>query len=241
MAGLTDRAVDDIKQMIVAGRLRPGDRLPREQDLAEQLGLSRATLREAVSALSVMKVIDVRHGDGMFVTSLAPEVLLEPLSFVVALHRDDSILHFMQLRSFVEPECAALAALKIGDEDLDRLREIVDEADRLVAATPVDHELMMANDLAFHSLVNAASANPVASAILAATSEVTVGPRVQRSMTEKGAEMFTSADHRAIYEAIVARDPRRAQLCAAAHIERTEDWFRRLGRAGSAGPTLPAD
>ena len=240
MAGLTDRAVDDIKQMIVDGLLRPGDRLPREQDLAEQLGLSRATLREAVSALSVMKVIDVRHGDGMFITSLSPEVLLEPLKFVVALHRDDSILHFLQLRSFVEPECTALAARKIGAEDLARLRSILDEADHLVGTTPVDHEQLMANDLAFHAIVNAASQNPVASAILAATSEVTVGPRVQRSMTEKGAEVFTLADHRAIYEAIVDRDPRRAQLCAAAHIERTEDWFRRHPVQSSAGPELAA-
>ena len=240
MAGLTDRAVDDIKQMIVDGLLRPGDRLPREQDLAEQLGLSRATLREAVSALSVMKVIDVRHGDGMFITSLAPEVLLQPLNFVVALHRDDSILHFLQLRSFVEPECTALAARKIGAEDLLRLRSLLDEAERLVATTPVDHEQLMGNDLAFHALVNAASQNPVASAILAATSEVTVGPRVQRSMTEKGAEVFTTADHRAIYEAIVDRDPRRARLCAATHVERTEDWFRRHTRQDEIPPALAA-
>ena len=240
MAGLTDRAVDDIKQMIVDGRLRPGERLPREQDLAEQLGLSRATLREAVSALSVMKVIDVRHGDGMFITSLSPEVLLEPLNFVVALHRDDSILHFLQLRSFVEPECTAQVARKIGAEDLARLRALLDEADRLVRGTPVDHERLMTNDLAFHALVNAASQNPVASAILAATSEVTVGPRVQRSMTEKGAERFTLADHRAIYEAIADGDPRRAHLCAAAHIERTEDWFRRHARSEAAATAAVA-
>jgi len=235
MASLTDRAVADIKKMIVAGELRPGDRLPREQDLAEQLGLSRATLREAVSALSVMKVIDVRHGDGMFITSLSPEVLLEPLNFVVDLHRDDSILHFLQLRSFVEPECTALAARHIGPADLARLTGLADEADRLVASDKVDHELLMANDLAFHALVNAAAQNPVASAILAATSEVTVGARVRRSMTEQGAELYTTADHRAIYEAIADGDPRRALLRAASHIERTEDWFRRHPSESAAG------
>lgn len=236
MASLTDRAVADIKKMIVAGELRPGDRLPREQDLAEQLGLSRATLREAVSALSVMKVIDVRHGDGMFITSLSPEVLLEPLNFVVDLHRDDSILHFLQLRSFVEPECTALAARRIEPDDLARLKDLVDEADRLVGSEKVDHELLMANDLAFHALVNAAAQNPVASAILAATSEVTVGARVRRSMTERGAELYTTADHRAIYEAIADGDPRRALLRAASHIERTEDWFRRHPSESAAAP-----
>jgi len=95
MTSLTDDAIDQIKRMIVAGRLRPGDRLPREQDLAELLGLSRGTLREAVRALTAMKVVDVRRGDGAYVTSLAPELMLEALNLVVDLHRGDTVLHFL--------------------------------------------------------------------------------------------------------------------------------------------------
>jgi GntR family transcriptional regulator, transcriptional repressor for pyruvate dehydrogenase complex len=116
------------------------------------------------------------------------------------------------------------------------LKELVDEADRLVASPTVDHELLMANDLAFHALVNAAAQNPVASAILAATSEVTVAARVRRSMTQRGAELYTTADHRAIYEAIADGDPRRALLRAASHIERTEDWFRRHPGESASAP-----
>jgi len=67
--------------------LRPGEKLPREADLAAELGLSRNSLREAVKALTLINVLDVRQGDGTYATSLAPSLLLETLSFVVDFHR----------------------------------------------------------------------------------------------------------------------------------------------------------
>ena len=76
---LTDEAIERIKEMIVSGELRPGDRLPKEADLATRLGLSRNSLREAVRALSLVRVLDVRQGDGTYVTSLRPELLLDAL------------------------------------------------------------------------------------------------------------------------------------------------------------------
>src|SRR5262245_33032024 len=85
---VTDQAIESIKQMIVSGELGPGDRLPREAELAERLGLSRNSLREAVTALSLVRVLEVRQGDGTYVTSLDPELLLETMAFVVDLHSD---------------------------------------------------------------------------------------------------------------------------------------------------------
>src|SRR5262249_8923767 len=84
-AGLavTDEAIEKIKAMITSGVLRAGDRLPREADLAAELGLSRSSLREAVRALSLVNILDVRRGDGTYVTSLEPQLLLEALSFIV--------------------------------------------------------------------------------------------------------------------------------------------------------------
>ena len=72
---VTDEAIDKIKEMIVSGELGPGDRLPKESDLADRLGLSRNSLREAVKALSLIHVLDVRQGDGTYVTSLDPRLL----------------------------------------------------------------------------------------------------------------------------------------------------------------------
>jgi DNA-binding FadR family transcriptional regulator len=87
---ITDEAIERIKEMIVSGQLRPGDRLPKEADLANRLGLSRNSLREAVRALSLVRVLDVRQGDGTYVTSLRPELLLDAVSFLADFHRDDS-------------------------------------------------------------------------------------------------------------------------------------------------------
>src|SRR5262245_48960983 len=73
---VTDEAIEKIKGMIVSGALRPGDRLPKESELAADLGLSRNSLREAVRALSLIRILDVRQGDGTYVTSLDPQLLL---------------------------------------------------------------------------------------------------------------------------------------------------------------------
>src|SRR6202041_1147212 len=99
----TDEAIEKIKTMIVSGSLGPGDRLPKEDELAAALGLSRNSLREAVRALALVHILEVRQGDGTYVTSLQPEVLLDAVSFVIDFHRDDSVLHFLEVRRIVEP------------------------------------------------------------------------------------------------------------------------------------------
>src|SRR3954447_7524676 len=106
---LTDEAILRIKEMIVGGQLRPGDKLPREADLAETLGLSRNSLREAVRALALINVLDVRQGDGTYVTSLEPRLLLDTMSFVLDLHRDDTVIQFFEVRRILEPAATALA------------------------------------------------------------------------------------------------------------------------------------
>ena len=100
---VTDEAIEKIKAMITSGALRAGDRLPREADLAADLGLSRSSLREAVRALSLVNILDVRRGDGTYVTSLEPRLLLEALSFIVDFHRDDTLLEFLRVRRILEP------------------------------------------------------------------------------------------------------------------------------------------
>lgn len=231
MRSLTDQAVEQIKAMIVRGDLGPGDRLPREQDLADQLGISRGSLREAVRALTVLKVIDVRRGDGTYVTSLAPELLLAAVDFVVDLQRDESVLDFLEVRRYLEPECTSLAAARLDDAGVAQVEQLVLEAEKLAQADPVDHELMMANDQAFHAVVNAGGGNPVAAAIVAASSGVTTRIRINRSMAADGAVFHTVNDHRLIYEAIAAHDHQRARLHAATHIARTEEWVRAHLRA----------
>src|ERR1700740_2177015 len=75
--GVTSEAIERIRELIVSGEWGPGTRLPRENDLAQQLGISRNSLREAVRALSLTRVLEVRQGDGTYVSSLEPGELLE--------------------------------------------------------------------------------------------------------------------------------------------------------------------
>src|SRR5262245_53438839 len=119
--------------MILSGELRPGDRLPPEKELGEALGLSRSSLREAVKALEVIRVLDVRRGDGTYVTSLSPGLLLDAMSFVVDIHQDDSVLELFEVRRILEPAAAALAAPRITEADIAHLRDLLDQVD---AQTP---------------------------------------------------------------------------------------------------------
>src|SRR5580704_5393896 len=104
---VSEEAIERIKGMIMSGELQPGDRLPKEDELAGSLGISRSSLREAVRALTLARILDVRQGDGTYVTSLRPELLLEAVSFITDFHRDDSVLHFLAVRRLLEPIATA--------------------------------------------------------------------------------------------------------------------------------------
>ena len=99
---VTQRAIDEIKAMIIRGELAAGERLPKEADLAARLGISRNSLREAVRALSLIHVLDVRQGDGTYVTTLQPSLLLDAMAFVVDFHRDDTVLQFFEVRRILD-------------------------------------------------------------------------------------------------------------------------------------------
>ena len=114
---VTDEAIEKIKGMIVSGALRPGDRLPKESELAAELGLSRNSLREAVRALSLIRILDVRQGDGTYVTSLDPQLLLEALSFVVALEVDDEAHRLQQELRIQAGHIRAVALPYVQDAD----------------------------------------------------------------------------------------------------------------------------
>src|SRR3954447_22576282 len=105
---VTDEAIDKIKGMIISGELAPGDRLPKEAELAQRLGLSRSSLREAVKALCLIRALDVRRGEGPYAASPEPSLLRDAMTFVVDFHRDDPVLDFLAVRRILEPAATAL-------------------------------------------------------------------------------------------------------------------------------------
>lgn len=218
---LTDEAIDKIKQMIISGRVRPGEKLPREADLAAELGLSRNSLREAVKALSVINVLDVRQGDGTYATSLAPSLLLEALSFIVDFHRDDTVLEFLEVRRILEPAATALAATRMSREGRIELGKVLESVD---TDTPVEE--LVAADLEFHRQIALGASNSVLASLVDSMSAPTTRARVWRGMTEPRALERTLAEHRAIYRAIIGRDADLARSWATIHIAGIESWLR---------------
>jgi GntR family transcriptional regulator, transcriptional repressor for pyruvate dehydrogenase complex len=217
---VTDAAIEKVKGMIVSGELRPGDRLPREADLAQRLGLSRNSLREAVRALTLVRILDVRHGDGTYVTSLEPDVLLDALSFVVDLHQDRSVLYFLQARRVLEAEAAALAAQNIDEEGLADLRRLIETSRDCATA-----EEFVDNDLAFHRRIAVASGNPVLASLLDTVSGRTTRARVWRAITQSGATERTHAEHQSIFETLERRQPDLARAWATVHVAGVEAWL----------------
>ena len=229
---LTDEAIEKIKSMIVSGALRPGDRLPKEADLAAELGLSRSSLREAVRALSMVNILDVRRGDGTYVTSLAPPLLLEALTFIVDFHRDDSVLEFLQVRRILEPAAAAMAAERIAAAEGDKLRDLLDG----LGPDPSVDELVEA-DLEFHRQITACAGNSVLCSLLETLSGPTTRARVWRGLTQQGAVKRTLAEHGAILDALMSHDPEAARSWATVHVASVEQWLAsaRLPRPGDPG------
>ncbi|MFH8623998.1 FadR/GntR family transcriptional regulator [Streptomyces vietnamensis] len=226
---VTDEAIDKIKAMIVSGELRPGSRLPREADLAERLGLSRNSLREAVKALSLMRVLDVRQGDGTYVTSLEPDLLLDALAFVADLQQDDTVLQFLEVRRILEPAAAAMAARVMPDEEIAALGEVLDRLD-----DDLSLEGLIENDLEFHRRLAAGSGNAVLCSLLDGMSGPTARARLWRGRMEEGAVARAWQQHRAIYEAVAARQPEVARAWATVHVAEVEQWVREtLGAAES--------
>jgi GntR family transcriptional regulator, transcriptional repressor for pyruvate dehydrogenase complex len=220
---LTDEAIERIKEMIVSGELRPGDRLPKEADLAERLGLSRNSLREAVKALSLIRVLDVKQGDGTYVTSLQPEILLDTVAFVIDFHRDDSVLHLLEVRRILEPAATAMAAHAMTDEEIAGLGELIESVDKNAS----DLTGLIAADLEFHRRIAIGSGNPALASLIESLSAPTLRARVWRGLTQEGAAASTHEQHQAIQAALRAREPEVARAWATVHVAGVEEWLRR--------------
>jgi GntR family transcriptional repressor for pyruvate dehydrogenase complex len=218
---VTDEAILKIKEMILSGELGPGDRLPPEKELSERLGLSRSSMREAVKALEVIRVLDVRRGDGTYVTSLEPRLLLEAMSFVVDLHDDSSILELFAVRRILEPAAVALASGRMTDAVVSGLRAQIASVDH-----STDVEGLVAHDLDFHRAIVDAAGNSYLASLIESLSSNTVRARIWRGLTQENSVGRTLAEHRAIVDALERGDAELAQALTVVHISGVEQWLR---------------
>ncbi|MGW7680806.1 FadR/GntR family transcriptional regulator [Kribbella sp. NPDC054772] len=221
----TDVVVQAIRQMIVDGRLRPGDRLPIERDLAAALGVSRNPLREGVRALSMMGVLETRQGDGTYVTTLDPSLLLAPMGFVVDLQDVNGTHHVHAVRRMLETEAAALAARDITVDKLAAAEDLLGRNESELALPDPDHEAVIENDIAFHRIIADASGNPVLAALIHALGGRTMRDRLRRSIAQPGADDTAHREHLSILAALTTHDPDRARTRMSAHLFTVEDFL----------------
>lgn len=210
--------VRTIKDMILDGRLQPGQRLPPERAVSEALGVSRPTVREAIRSLQAMNILESRHGSGTYVASLSVDELLGPLQFVLAL-AEGGLAHLFEVRLLLEPGAAALAAERATPEDVAALRDC---AERAEAEARDDTGALLELDTELHDLIVRAARNPLLEHLLAAMSAL---GRQSRAYTTglPGMVERTLGEHAAIVDAIAAGDPAAARAAMEAHISRIRD------------------
>jgi GntR family transcriptional repressor for pyruvate dehydrogenase complex len=219
---VTDEAILRIKAMIRSGELQPGDRLPPEKELSEALGLSRSSLREAVKALEIIRVLDVRRGDGTYVTSLTPDLLLDAMSFVVDIHQDSSVLELFEVRRILEPAATTLAAQRAQPSDVEHLLALLAQVH---GTTSVDD--LVAHDRVFHRYIAELAGNTYLTSLLETLSSSTLRARVWRGLSEEGSVERTLTEHRAIVDALARGDAQLAAAQATVHINGVMEWLRR--------------
>ncbi len=218
---VTDDAIDKIKDMLIRGELKAGDRLPPEKELAERLGLSRSSLREAVKALELIRVLNVRRGDGTYVTSLDANLLNEAVAFIVDLHQDRSVLELFEVRRILEPATGFMAAGKITAEELGALRATMDGIDETT-----EIEELVAHDLEFHRIICRAAGNQYLGSLLDALSSSTVRARIWRGLTQDKAVAHTLAEHEAIADSLERGDAELTRALLTVHVSGVEAWLR---------------
>jgi len=211
--------------MILTGELNAGSRLPIERDLAARLSVSRGPLREGVRALCTMGILTTRQGDGTYVTSLDPGLLMEPMSFLVEMQGGRGSGHIQAVRRVLECEAVAQACLRISDSQLAHASEIIERMGEFLSADAPDHEQIMDADIAFHRIIAQASENPVLEGLIDALAGRTVRARLWRAIADDDAEARTHTEHLAILEALRRRDPDIARVRMASHLLEVEGFL----------------
>ena len=220
---LTDDAILKIKELIVAGEFVPGAKLPKERELADRLGLSRNSLREAVRALTLIGVLEPRQGDGTYVTSLEPDLLLAGTTFVSDLLAGPNVLELHRVRRILEPAATALAATLLTEEEFDALEACLARMD---AAETM--QAFIDTDVEFHRIIVNASGNATLASLIQNLAGGTIRARLWRAIAEEGATEVAKRLHHDIFRALKARDPELAAAADLLHLADGERWLRNM-------------
>jgi GntR family transcriptional repressor for pyruvate dehydrogenase complex len=211
---LYEQVAEQITAWIAENGLREGDRLPPERELAARLGVSRATLSQALVALEVVGVVAVRHGDG---TVLTDKVSSAAITDAIRAHAD-RLPEVIEARDALESKLAALAATRRTHEDLARIRAALEEMERDVESGGRG----VHGDERFHGAVTAAAHSPLLEQMMKTISELIRETRIE-SLSQPGRPRASLGGHRRIADAIAAGDSAAAAAAMHDHVAMVSD------------------
>jgi len=215
-----EEIVEQLKDMISRGELKPGTKLPSERDMAESLGVSRASVREALTALEAIGILDIRPGEGTFVRETSVSETFEPLAMVLEVEQNPGV-EMMEVRRVLETESAALAALRATEENLKKIEESLY---RMKTARSVAEAVEA--DLRFHFAIAEATRNSILLRIMN-----TVADLMHNVFRHKREQLFSApgksseiiSEHEAIYTAIREKNPEQARAQMLKHINNIQN------------------
>lgn len=193
---LADRIIFEIKTMISERKLLPGAKLPTERELAEQFGVSRASVREALHSLEAIGLVDARVGSGTYVVE-NPDAILKHLSWAVYFS-ESMESDLTEARKIIEPEIAALAAQYATAEEIEELRICL----AAMEDAAHDPEEAAQQDYNFHIALARAAHNKVLEEMMAGMQWILRGTIASRLQRDSGMEYICLGEHQRIYEAV---------------------------------------
>ena len=219
-SAVAEDIVAQLLSMIREKKLRSRDKLPSERDLAVMLDVSRPSLREALRTLSIMGVIELRHGSGAYITSLEPARLVEHLDFVFSLD-DSTYLQLFETRKVLEPPICALAASRITKEEIAQLEECLSRSKLGLA----DYAAYLQADLDLHEIIVIAARNPLLQRFTSSLRSLGKASR-KRTATLPGVVEQTIQDHQNIVQALREHQPEVAHQTMLVHLEHVEQHLK---------------
>lgn len=229
MPAAAGEVISTIKGMILEGRLVPYQRLPSEKDLAEALGVSRPTVREAVRGLMTLNIVESRHGDGTYVTSLEPGLLAAPIDFLLRVD-EGGLAALIDARIALESGIAELAASRVTADGIDKLQKIT--ADHAASLADVDRCIEL--DAAFHQELALIADSPVLASLVATLAALAFQGRVHTAHDDQARETAL-VEHITIAKAVAASDPEAAREAMASHLGYLQKRLMALDLAAGPG------
>jgi GntR family transcriptional repressor for pyruvate dehydrogenase complex len=204
-------------ERVILKKLSPGDKLPAERELAEMLGVSRSSIRDAMRRLEMVGLVEPRQGAGTVVREVSHEALVSPLTNVIA-HRRQLVGELLDFRKMLEPPMAARAAKHGSAEEIRQMEEILRRQDKRVRGG----HLAVEEDSEFHYAIALASGNSVVLKVMDVVMDLLRETR-SRSLQSAGRPQKSLAGHRKILSAIKRHDGVAAEMAMLQHLNEVED------------------